>query len=124
MHKFKLLNTEIYRDGGSIGINFQKDDLGIDEFELFLKIDSNGLNGVNEPNYTHVAIKSYHKCIYKCPMTGSEIPDLKITSKRILWTEALELFEKIEVSICLGNDLNANRLASIGSFIRSKCSIK
>ena len=117
----KLIKTEIYRDGGSLSIIYAKDDLGIDEFELLLIVGSR--MNLQEMIYDFESAHLNHgfKCIYKCKMTGQEIPDYKNISDNISWHQAKEIFTIIETLNRELSDVDRKRISIIKTFMNQKC---
>ena len=116
-----VIDETMYRDGGSIGVVYKILD-NQDYNELVIKVSSiNSLSKYDPNKYNHARINRRWNTIYKCPLTGSEIPDYKTSSASIDWPEARILINEIVNVADKSASKFINHCQIIKSIIQNKC---
>ena len=117
----KIIRTDIFRDGGSLSVKFLEGDDGENEYELFLKIDSNKKFNNNIIDFNSVVLNHNYKYKYICQMTGKEISGQKNISNNLSWNEAKDIVKNI-TKINFGiNSTDVGLIKYIGNIISLKC---
>ncbi len=87
---FELISFDLYRDGGSMSMSYKV--MGCDiTFELIFPIIHTG-NRI----YGNPLIELMIPTIYKCTMTGQEIPDSLRYTVKSNWKEAIYILQQAE----------------------------
>ena len=117
----KIIRTDIFRDGGSLSVKFLEGDDGVNEYELFLKIDSNKKFNNNIIDFQSVVLNNNYKCNYICPMTGKEISNRKTISINLSWNEAKDIVENITKINFENTFIDVGLIKYISNIISKKC---
>ncbi|MCA9004308.1 MAG: hypothetical protein KDA70_03465 [Planctomycetaceae bacterium] len=94
----EVIRTQIYRDGGSLGISF-RDVEGVHRtlmFKVASATPQKSSEGLLYKTYNAACLITYIESEYKSPVTGISYPKTDVSEITVSWEDASELLNQLE----------------------------